>query len=214
VLKIVGADPDDAALRVAASRCDELHDLALRAAAGDRNAVHDLLVAVGPAMMRAVRRVLGRRTRDLEDVVQDAMEGLLSALPAFRGEATVLHFAYRVAVLSALVHRRRMAVREQWNADDPDAADNHPGTLGPAAAEDGVARARRKRTLGRLLDDLPTAQAEVLVLHFVLGFTIEEVAAAVGCPPETVRSRLRVAKESLRQRIGASRELADILETR
>lgn len=215
MLKIVGSGHVDAeASRGAASRRDELRDLALRAAGGDRRAVHDLLIAVGPAMMKAVRRVLGRRTRDLEDVVQDAMEGLLSALPAFRGEATVLHFAYRVAVLSALVHRRRLAVREQWSADGPDDADSLPGTLGPAPAEDAVARARRRRALGMLLDELPTAQAEVLVLHAALGFTIEEVASAVGRPPETVRSRLRLAKESLRQRIGASRELAEILETR
>jgi RNA polymerase sigma-70 factor (ECF subfamily) len=63
-----------------------------------------------------------------------------------------------------------------------------------------------------LLDELPPAQAEVLVFHCALGFTVEEVASAVGRPAETVRSRLRLAKQALREKIEASSELAEILE--
>jgi len=51
----------------------------------------------------------------------------------------------------------------------------------------------------------------VLVLHAAHGFTVEELAGAIGRPLETIRSRLRLAKRALRERIDASPELADVL---
>ena len=65
-----------------------------------------------------------------------------------------------------------------------------------------------------MLDELPPPQAEVLILHCALDFTVDETAAAMGRPVETVRSRLRLAKRALRERIGESAELAEILEMR
>jgi len=169
-----------------------------------------LVVAVGPAMLRAVRKVLGHATSDTEDVLQDAVEGLLHALATFRGECTVLHFACRVAVLSALASRRRADYRAQWTADVPEAVDF---CLSPAPSPaEGVSANQRREILGMLLDELPPAQAEVLVLHCALGFSVEEIACAGNHPMETVRSRLRLAKLTLRARISASPELAEILE--
>jgi DNA-directed RNA polymerase specialized sigma24 family protein len=63
-----------------------------------------------------------------------------------------------------------------------------------------------------LLEELPPAQAEVLVLHCAFGFTVAQIAASAGRPAETIRSRLRLAKRTLRDRIDASAELSDVLE--
>jgi RNA polymerase sigma-70 factor (ECF subfamily) len=187
---------------------EDLGDLARRAAGGDRRAVHALLLAVGPAMLRAVRRVLVRRTEDVEDVAQEAMQALVDALPGFRGQCTVLHFAWRVAVLTALANRRRLDLRAQWAAGSMEALER--AADGPSPAEAALLRGRRE-ALSALLDQLPPDQAEVLVLHAAYGFTIEELAATVGRPMETIRSRLRLAKRALRDRIDASPELADVL---
>jgi RNA polymerase sigma factor (sigma-70 family) len=186
----------------------DLTDLARRAGAGDRRATHGLLLRVGPSMLRAVRRVLARRTEEVEDVVQEAMQALVDALPGFRGQCTVLHFAWRVAVLTALANRRRLDLRAQWVAGAGELVE--PAADGPTPAEAALLRSRRE-ALGALLDQLPPDQAEVLVLHAAHGFTIEELAAAIGRPIETIRSRLRLAKRALRDRIDASPELADVL---
>jgi RNA polymerase sigma factor (sigma-70 family) len=186
----------------------DLADWAYRAAEGDRRAAHALLLRVGPSMLRAVRRVLARRTEDVEDVVQEAMQALLDALPGFRGHCTVLHFAWRVAVLTALANRRRLDLRAQWAA--PSAEADEAIADGPSPAEAALLRSRREALSG-LLDHLPPEQAEVLVLHAAYGFTIEELAGAIGRPAETIRSRLRLAKRALRGRIDASPELADVL---
>jgi RNA polymerase sigma factor, sigma-70 family len=189
---------------------DALLELARLAGARDRHATQRLVQEVGPAMLRAVRKVLGHAFTDGEDVLQEAVEGLLLALASFRGECTVLHFACRVAVLTALASRRRASFRAQWALDAPDAA--AASTSPEPSPVEGLSATRRRETLGMLLDELPPAQAEVLVFHCALGFTVEEVASAVGRPAETVRSRLRLAKQALREKIEASTELAEILE--
>ena len=190
---------------------DPLVELARRVVAGDRKATRSLIVAVGPAMLRAIRKVLARSTPDIEDVAQEAMEAFVAALPGFRGECSILHFAWRVAVLTALANRRRLDLRARWSADASETPAQEAVATGPSPADAVVLRGRRE-ALGALLDDLPANQAEVLVLHTALGFTIDEIAGAVGRPPETIRSRLRLAKQVLRDRISASPELSELLE--
>lgn len=201
------------AARVVAATEPELVELARRAASFDRRAAESLLVAVGPAMLRTIRKVLGARAPDVEDVLQEASEGLLGALATFKGECTVRHFACRVSVFTALAWRRTVSFRGEHNIaiDTQEAERSESGQDSPA---DKLLRARRREALEMLLDELPPPQAEVLVLHCALDFTIDEIAAAVGRSSETIRSRLRLAKRAVRGRIGASSELAEILESR
>jgi RNA polymerase sigma-70 factor (ECF subfamily) len=46
----------------------------------------------------------------------------------------------------------------------------------------------------------------------MLSWSLEEVASATGAPVNTVRSRVRLAKEALRKRIEADPSLTDDLE--
>jgi len=186
--------------------------LARRAATRDRESIRRLVLAVGPVMLRVIRKVLGPNAPDAEDVLQEATHGFVEALASFKGDCTALHFACRVAVFSALAWRRKVRFRAQWIVDAPGAADGTPdGQLSPA---DRLLAARRREVLEMLLDELPPPQAEVLVLHCALDFTVDEIAAAIGRPSETVRSRLRLAKRALRERIGGSATLTEILEMR
>ena len=98
--------------------------------------------------------------------------------------------------------------------DDPDLEERPQSDDDWPSPAEIVIAARRRQALEALLDELPPPQAEVLILHCALDFTVDEIAAAVGRPAETVRSRLRLAKRALRARIGGSAELAEILEMR
>jgi RNA polymerase sigma factor (sigma-70 family) len=69
---------------------------------------------------------------------------------------------------------------------------------------------RRRELLRELLEDLPEEQAEALTLRVVMGWSLEEVAQASGAPVNTVRSRVRLAKEALRARIEAQPALAEL----
>src|SRR5262245_29256113 len=74
---------------------DPLAALARAAAAGDADATQTLVSSVAPALLRVVRGVFGAGHPDVEDIVQEAAVGFVSALATFRGECTVLHYACR-----------------------------------------------------------------------------------------------------------------------
>jgi RNA polymerase sigma factor (sigma-70 family) len=154
-----------------------------------------------------VRRILGPRHPDVEDVAQEAIMASIESLGSFRRQCTVLHFVWRVAALTAMNARRRLQLRAQI-AQSPAAID---GLVSEESPMKSVLSARRREAFRRLLDELPPVQSEVLALHTVLGFTIAEVAAAAGVPANTVRSRLLNAKAALRKRLGEDPELHDLV---
>jgi RNA polymerase sigma factor (sigma-70 family) len=194
--------PDRSAAR------DELAVLARAAAAGRTDAVHTLIVSMTPAVLKTVRGVLGRRHPDVDDTAQDAIWRFVNALPGFRYECSVLHFACKVALHTALNARRREHVRGAGKhdalGDDLVASERSPAQELAAAA--------RREAVRDLLDALPTAQAEVLALHLILGLSLEESAAVCGVPVNTVRSRIRLAKQAIRMRTAASPALREALE--
>jgi RNA polymerase sigma factor (sigma-70 family) len=169
---------------------DPLRTVAAAAGAGQREAQRTLLVAAGPAMLRAIRGVLGSAPHVVEDTLQEAMVALHLAIGGFRGECTTLHFACRIAVQTAMNARRRAGYRQRHTPSmPPEGLDATAGRGESALAT--VAANQRREALRDLLCTLPEAQAEVLAFHSVLGHTIEETSAALGAPVDTIRSRLR-----------------------
>ena len=177
--------------------------------AGDATAIRTLLTSLAPSMLQVIRRVLGARHPDVEDTLQEAMLAAARALPAFRGECSARHFGCRIATFVAISERRRQPPPSDRITDGTDDPESQP----PASPEADWALAARRRELVRaLLDQLPMAQAEALVLHCVGGLTVEELAGATGVPIETARSRLRLAKGALRLRIAGDAAAAELLE--
>ena len=72
----------------------------------------------------------------------------------------------------------------------------------------------RRQAMRHVLDDLPTKSADVLAMHFILGYRVEEIAAALGVPVNTVWSRLRVGKEAFLRRIEKDAQFTDDLARR
>jgi RNA polymerase sigma-70 factor (ECF subfamily) len=158
------------------------------------------VTALGPSLLRVVRRVLGSGNADEDDVTQDAMFAVLRALPEFRAECSVLHFACRIAVLTAMNARRRHVVRRRFTEPaGPDEASTAVSLLPSPAAR--VEQNELRDQLRELLAELPLPQAEALAMHCVLGYSIAETAAVCGAPLNTVRSRLLAAKTALRKRV-------------
>jgi RNA polymerase sigma-70 factor (ECF subfamily) len=154
---------------------------------------------------------MGRRHPDVDDVAQDAVIAFLRALNSFRGDCTVVHFASRVSLLTALAARRRVRLRTRWS-------ENEGGQIDTVADEEfrsplaTTLATRRRELVHQLLDDLPDVIAESLALHFVLGYTVDEIAAAISVSPNTVWSRLRLGKRALRRKLQGDAQLAEMLE--
>lgn len=190
---------------------DPLRALATAAAEGDREAERTLLVTLGPALLRTVRGVLGPSHPDVEDVLQEAMVALHGALAGFRGECRTSHFACSIALLTALNARRKARHRVRYTPAVPPEVLSDLAVDGRSPA-DARAQAERRALLRHLLDELPEPQAEAVALHVVLGMTVDETAEMVRVPRNTVRSRLRHALATLRERIRARPGAVEILE--
>lgn len=194
---------------------DGLRPLVQRAVGGDRAAMRALLEGVAPVVVRACRRVMGRGDPDVEDVAQQALTGFVDALVTFRGASSVAHFAERIAVYRALSARRAAGARRRLVDVSAD------GELAVEAAHDAaptqearLAEHRQRGLLGQALAALPEAQAEALALHFLFDHSIGEIAALVGAPAETVRSRLRLGKQALRALITEDAALSALREVK
>jgi RNA polymerase sigma factor (sigma-70 family) len=200
---------------------DELAELARATVAGDAGAAGTLVMHLGGSMFTIVRRVLGHRNADVDDVAQDAVIALLGALPRFRNECGVAHFAHRIALLTALAALRRARVRQRWTdsgdgiSEDGEMERQEGLQMEQVASPLATTVAARRRALVRqLLDELPDVIAEALALHFILGYTVDEIADAASVSPNTVWSRLRLGKQALRRKLEGDARLAELLEMR
>ena len=191
---------------------ERARELAMRAASGDLAATQDFLAYVWPTLTRVAAGVLGARHAELDDAVQQSMIALVRALPAFRGECHTAGYASRITLRVALRARRnvkRDATRRETLEQLSSGDDSVTTVDGPSRETLG---SRRRDLLRELLEDLPEEQAEALTLRVVMGWSLEEVARASGAPVNTVRSRVRLAKEALRARIEAQPALAELRE--
>jgi len=164
----------------------ELGAWAASAAQGDRAAAEQLLARLRPLLVRYCRARLGGRDGrygSADDVAQDACLAVLTALPRYRdvGKPFVA-FAYSIAA-----HKVTDALR--FAARHPvDAVEAVPDQVDPAAGpEQQALAAEQAALLTHLLGTLPPVQREVLVLRVAVGLSAEEVGAALGMRPGTVR---------------------------
>jgi RNA polymerase sigma-70 factor (ECF subfamily) len=194
----------------APKRHDELAALANDAADGNAKALRTLLTTLTPQLLRVVRRVLGKDHPDLEDVTYEAAYAVLEGLPRFRGDSSVRHYACRVAALTAMNVRRRECTAKrsrEREVVDPETFASEGFLPDQAAHHNSLVPIVRE-----LVATLPDALAEALTLHVILGYTVNEIAESSETPVETVRSRLRLAKRSLRKRALGHPTLGEVME--
>ncbi|MDX2050871.1 MAG: sigma-70 family RNA polymerase sigma factor [Polyangiaceae bacterium] len=175
--------------------------LVQRARSGESQAIRQLLTQLGPGVLRTVRRTLGAQHPDVEDMMQEALVAVIKALPSFRGQCRIEHFAQRIALFRVLEERKRQRASKRAHGEsamDPDQIASrvmHPGD---------TLDSRRQELLRELFTTLPPAQSEAFALRHVLDYSVEMIADATATPANTVRSRLRLAKQALIARIGQS----------
>lgn len=181
--------------------------LAQLASQGDLAATGKVLELLAPRISATVVAVMGRQHPDVDDVIQQSLIALLQALPSFRGECHPAGYASRIAVRTA-VHARKAARKRESRQERISGVDIEKDL---AVGEDPATK-QRKELIRGLLDELPEEQAESLALRVVLGWSLPEVATATGAPLNTVRSRIRLAKEALKRKIEAIPGLVEELE--
>lgn len=131
---------------------------------------------------------------DADDALQDTFANVLRGLAAFRGEAALSTWIFRIAVRSAeRVRTRRRRRREHSLETEPASAPE--ADQADRAGPDDV-----KRVLAEV-QALPQESRVVLGLFAVDGLTHKEIADVLGVPEGTVWSRLHRARKRLAERL-------------
>ena len=170
-------------------------DLVSRVREGDVQAVAEAYDQFAGVVRAFARRLLGD-LEAAEDLVHDVFVTLPSAVRNFRGDASFKTFLISIAVNHARHHQRGAARRRaamQRYAAQPEANSDNP--------EDLLRRRLLADQLSSALDELPLDQRVAFVLCDVEERPSPEVAAIIGVPEATVRTRLFHARRRLRQRL-------------
>jgi RNA polymerase sigma factor (sigma-70 family) len=131
-----------------------------------------------------------RTTGDHEEAADAVQDGLLSAFrraASFRGDAQVSTWLHRIVVNACLDRMRRQRVRQ---ADPlPDDGDRLREPAAQPVAEDPAEAGERRTDVLNALAQLSSDQRTAIVLVDMEGYSIDEVAQIMDCPPGTVKSR-------------------------
>ncbi len=156
------------------------HGLVDRARRGDRHAFAELVRMSGGRLDATARLIL--RDPDLaQDAVQETLIRAWCSLPGLRDPATFDHWLHSLVAHACidLVRKRRRRVIEVELAP-----------MHESAFVDDAGRVADRDQLDRALARLDPEARAVVVLHFYLDQPLPRVAAMLGIPIGTAKSRL------------------------
>jgi RNA polymerase sigma-70 factor (ECF subfamily) len=173
-------------------------DLVRRYLEGDVSAFGVLVERHERRVYNLALRMTGRE-EDARDATQDAFLAALRKLRTFRGEAAFTTWLHRVTVNACydlLRKRQRQPLLHERSEDD-----------GPRRAEpespDHADATDLSIDVQRALLRVPQDFRAVLILHDAQDLPYDEVAAIVGVPVGTVKSRLHRGRVALGRALGA-----------
>jgi RNA polymerase sigma-70 factor, ECF subfamily len=174
-------------------------DLVRRYLSGDRAAFAALVERHERRVYNLALRMTGRE-EDARDATQDAFLTVLRKLSSFRGEAAFTTWLHRVTINACydlLRKRQRSPLLERGDDDLP--------AVEPPPAPDPADESSLSIDVRAALMQVPEDFRAVMILHDVHDLRQEEVAAILGVPIGTVKSRLHRGRVALARAMGLSR---------
>jgi RNA polymerase sigma-70 factor, ECF subfamily len=136
-----------------------------------------------------------RQREDAEDVAQEAFAKAHRSFSQLRDRerfrAWLVRMTFRMALDRQRANRRR--AQREFGTDD----------LAAGAVADGVSHEQRERAalLWNAIDGLSEKLRVVVVLASIEGHNLREVGLLLGLPEGTVKSRLFLARQALKERL-------------
>ncbi len=141
-------------------------------------------------------RILNNK-EDAQEVTQDVFVNIFKSLNKYQFESSLKTWIYRITVNTSLncVRKRKKEVNKHISYDVT--LEKNPGL---SISAPGAKRLENEELVTRLLDMLNPDQRACVVLRNIEGLSYEEIALALATNINTVRSRLKRAREILLNR--------------
>jgi RNA polymerase sigma-70 factor (ECF subfamily) len=185
-------------------------DLVERMRAGDESAVADLAADYRPRVLHLAYRYT-RNREDAEEVAQDVLLKVFQKIEAFRGDAALSSWIYRITFNTAMSRlRREKAERDAKTGVGRPQPASEPASSGTPAdepadwsglADDQLLRGQLRRRLASALQELPPIYRLPVLLRDVHGLSTEEASARLQVNDQTLKSRLHRGRLFLRGRL-------------
>jgi RNA polymerase sigma-70 factor (ECF subfamily) len=179
--------------------------LLARIAQGDQDALKCLYAVYRLRLWSYLWRQLDRDAGWTEELVQDVFLAVWRSAGSYRGQAQVATWLFRIAHNLAANARRARARRIQ--PESPEEAGDVEGQDDVIAAHSHEDRVLDRLALTEALDRLSPRHREVLDLAFHQGFAPAEIAAILGIPVGTVKSRISYARRALQDQLAHTTSL-------
>ena len=158
-------------------------------AAGDRLAFEALYRCYFPRLSRFLQRVL-RHSHMVDEVLNDTMYVVWHKAATFNGKSKVSTWIFAIGYRRAL---KALAGFDEALEFDPEQAES------PAPGPDRILMDReRDELLARALAQMTPDHRAVIELTYFHGCRYQEIAQIVGCPVDTVKTRMFHARKRLR----------------
>lgn len=184
-------------------------ELLRRLQAGQEGALADVADAYGTKIHQLAFRYL-RNKEDAEEVVQDVLYKVHRNVGAFRGDAALSSWIYRIT-FNAAMSRLRTARYQRAQLEDSqllNGVTDENGTtqrFEPAdwsdMADERVLRSQLRRRVLRAILALPVIYRAPVVLRDLQGMSTEEASAMLRVKDQTLKSRLHRGRLILRKQL-------------
>lgn len=174
---------------------------------GDKEAFAALVERYQDKIYNLTYRLVSN-TEDASDLTQEVFYRALLRIKSFRGEASFATWLYRIAT-NVCYDELRSRKKQQVISLDNSFPDDPPLELPDGGAGPAEIYMRRIvfQRLQEVIATLPIEQRTAIVLRDIQGLSYEEIAQALQCSLGTVKSRLSRARQALRDKLMAEREL-------
>jgi RNA polymerase sigma-70 factor (ECF subfamily) len=196
--------PDTPAIHDAAGSGEgEEARLLERLARGEAGAFERLVEMHQERVMRLAHRLLGWRGGAAEDVAQEVFLVALRRIGSFRGESSLATWLSAITIRQC--RREKWRIWRRWHRRLGQWMSG--GEAGPAGPADAPAeRDEMAVRVRQAVERLPPSEREVVVLHYLEGMEVAEMAAALGASRNAIDVRLHRARQRLKELL---RELAE-----
>jgi RNA polymerase sigma-70 factor (ECF subfamily) len=179
-------------------------DLLKKAAAGDLESFEAVYKILSGFVYNVAFRVVNNR-QDAEEVTQEVFLTMYRRLKDFRFESSLKTWVYRITVNHAINYGRK-ASRGKNHSLAYD--DELQVAMAPNAVEAEIEKEYNNTVVEKLLGAISPEQRACVVLRSVEGLSYKQIAEILKININTVRTRLRRAREtlfSLRKKVGYER---------
>jgi RNA polymerase sigma-70 factor (ECF subfamily) len=183
--------------------------LIARLQAGDDTAVQELADRYRSRIFQLAMRYM-KNHEDAEEVTQDVLLKVYRKVDAFRGDAQLSSWIYRITFNTAMSRLRstrlaRAAEQERERAlaaqnDEPARPTRQPADWS-RMPDESLLRAQLREAVAEAIEELPEIYRAPVVLRDIQGLTTEEASSRLKLKDQTLKSRLHRGRLMLREKL-------------